>query len=87
MNINLIKKDEGVCECVGKHIPIPHKLFRVQEGDTTVEVCPNALMNLLSLMEQHQLHGGNPPGSVRKHYSEFIHDIYSLLYLKAGGSK
>lgn len=81
MNITLIKKEDGVCECVGKHIPLPHKLFRVTEKNATVELCPTALMNLLSLMEEHEAHDGTPPGRIRKHYSEFIHDVHTLLYL------
>jgi hypothetical protein len=80
MKITLIDKEEENCSCVGKHIPLPHKLFKVEHEDGVLYVCPNALMNLLSLAEQHQAHGGNPPGSVRKHYSDFVHELYSLLY-------
>ncbi|QIN94071.1 hypothetical protein PP459_gp162 [Streptomyces phage Wakanda] len=80
MKITLINKEEGTCSCVGKHIPLPHKLFLVESRGASMTVCPNAMMNLLSLAEQHVKHGGNPPGSVRKHYSEFVHEMYSLLY-------
>lgn len=78
MKITLVNTNEE-CKCVGKHIPKPHKLYRVDYSDGTVYVCPTAYSNLVALEEEYAKYGGLPPGSVRKHYSEFTHNLYRLL--------
>jgi hypothetical protein len=78
MKITLVNTNE-VCECVGKHIPKPNKLYRVDYADGFVYVCPTAYANLIALEEEYAKYGGLPPGSVRKHYSEFTHSLYRLL--------
>ncbi|XAO35284.1 hypothetical protein SEA_FRANCOB_88 [Streptomyces phage Francob] len=78
MKITLVNTNE-VCECVGKHIPKPSKLYRLDYADGYVYVCPTAYVNLVALEEEYARHGGLPPGSVRKHYSQFTHDLYRLL--------
>lgn len=78
MKITLIDNNE-VCECVGKHIPKPNKLYRVDYSGGFIFVCPTALANLQSLEEEYLKYDGLPPGSVRKHYSEFTHAFYRLL--------
>lgn len=80
MKVTLIDKEDNSCVCVGKHIPLPHKLFRVEGGNDSATVCPTALLNLLALVEEHARHGGNPPGSVRKHYSEYVQKLHALLF-------
>jgi hypothetical protein len=78
MKITLIDNNE-VCECVSKHIPKPMKLYRIDYSTGFIFVCPTAYYNLVSLEEEYAKHGGLPPGFVRKHYSEFTHDLYRLL--------
>jgi hypothetical protein len=78
MKITLVNTNE-VCECVGKHIPKPAKIYRVDFTNGSVYVCPTAYYNLVALEEEYTKYGGLPPGSVRKHYSEFTHNLYRLL--------
>lgn len=78
MNTNLINTNE-VCKCVGKHIPKPHKLYRIDYGSGVVYVCPTTYCNLIALEEEYAKFHGHPPGSVRKHYSEFTHELRRLL--------
>lgn len=81
MKITLIDSNYTniVCECVGKHIPKPSKLYRIDYPAGFIFVCPTAYTNLISLEEQYAEYNGLPPGSVRKHYSQFTHDLFSLL--------
>lgn len=78
MKITLINSNE-VCKCVGRHVPKPSKLYRIDFSGGSVLVCPNAYTSLLSLEEEYVKYDGLPPGSVRKHYSEFIHGLFRLL--------
>lgn len=78
MKITLVDCNE-VCECVGKHIPKPNKLYRIDYSGGYVFVCPTAYGNLIALEEEYLKYDGLPPGSVRKHYSEFTHALYKLL--------
>jgi len=78
MKITLVDSNE-LCECVGKHIPKPNKLYRIDYSDGYIFVCPTALANLQALEEEYVKYAGLPPGSVRKHFSEFTHDLYRLL--------
>lgn len=78
MRITLIDSNE-VCECVGKHIPKPNKLYRIDYPGGFTLVCPTAYINLVGLEEEYARYDGLPPGSVRKHYSEFTHNLYRLL--------
>lgn len=78
MKITLVDSNE-VCECVGKHIPKPNKLYRIDYSGGFIFVCPTAYGNLVSLEEEYVKYNGLPPGSVRKHYSEFTHALYKLL--------
>ncbi|AXG66347.1 hypothetical protein SEA_ANNADREAMY_87 [Streptomyces phage Annadreamy] len=78
MKITLVDSNE-VCKCVGKHIPKPTKLYRIDYSGGFVFVCPTAYLNLVSLEEEYVKHDGLPPGSVRKHFSEFTHELYRLM--------
>jgi hypothetical protein len=78
MKITLVDSNE-VCECVGKHIPKPNKLYRIDYSDGYIFMCPTAYANLVALEEQYAKYGGLPPGNVRKHYSQYTMDLYKLL--------
>ncbi|QNN99192.1 hypothetical protein SEA_FAUST_89 [Streptomyces phage Faust] len=78
MKITLVDSNE-VCECVGKHIPKPNKLYRVDYADGYIFMCPTAYANFVALEEEYVRYDGLPPGSVRKHYSQYTLDLYNLL--------
>lgn len=63
------------CRCVSKHVPLPLTYVTVRTSNMDIELCPTAHANLMSLLSEYDSHGGLPPGSVRKHYSEFIQTI------------
>jgi hypothetical protein len=64
-----------VCNCSNKHVPKPHKLFKVEIGDSMYHLCPTSYYNLTSLLEKWESCNGEPPGSVRKHYSDFVQGL------------
>jgi hypothetical protein len=69
-------EEERGCRCVTKHVPLPFVYYSVLLGDgTTVTLCPTAKDNLENFRKVASNYGGNPPGSVRKHYSEYIQTL------------
>lgn len=81
MKVTLVKKvlNNGKCTCVGKHVPLPQTLYEVEHEGEVVFLCPTSYWNLISFHEEHDHQGTPPPGSVRKHYSEFIQNLYRKL--------
>lgn len=71
-------RDNNTCSCVGKHVPLPHKLVSVEVGEDTIHLCPTTYYNLLCLREEYVRFKGTPPGNVRKHYSEFVQKLAAL---------
>lgn len=67
---------DNTCSCVGKHVPLPHKLYLL-DG---IYVCPTTYHNIMSLLDEYKRAKMVPPGSVRKHYSDFVQQIASRLY-------
>ena len=79
MKITLVSSNE-LCECVGKHIPKPTRLYKVDYSGGYIFLCPTALDNLRSLeIEFLSIYGEELPGSIKKHYSKFIQDVYDLV--------
>jgi hypothetical protein len=64
------------CSCSSKHVPKPHKLFKVEIDGVEYFLCPTSFYNLTTLLEKWEC--GEPPGSVRKHYSEFVQGLAKL---------
>ncbi len=80
MKITLINNsDKETCKCVGKHIPKSNKIYRIDYAAGRIFVCPTALANFHALEVEYVKYDGNPPGSVRKHFSKFVRDLYLLL--------
>jgi hypothetical protein len=60
-----------LCKCCSKHVPLP-TVLREYEG---VTVCPTTFSNILEYKRIWQSFGSRPPGSVRKHFSEYVQQI------------
>ncbi len=77
--------NENLCKCVGKHVPLPtvlhsHHIVPVylgggDESSNRVYLCPTTHDNVHSLLRQYAKYKGRPPGSVRKHYSEYVEHL------------
>ena len=65
------------CNCSNKHVPKPHKLIKVEigEGQAVHYLCPTTYYNLLHFLDLWRTGNGEPPGSVRKHFSEFVQKL------------
>lgn len=59
------------CKCCGKHVPLPIKLKEFNG----IKVCPTTYYNIIEYSDMWDLMGGRPPGSLRKHFSEYVQDI------------
>lgn len=71
----LVSSKNKECSCVGKHIPLPSVLVEVVLADKSlVYVCPTTYHNLVQFQRLR-----NPPGSVRKHFSDYVQRIAPLL--------
>lgn len=69
-------KENNSCSCVGKHVPLPHKLVKVDE----VYLCPTSYHNLLCLEAEYARFKGEPPGHIRKHFSDYIQSLVQLRH-------
>ena len=58
-----------MCLCCSKHVPKYHKTFLVVDN---IYVCPTTYENVLCLEEEYKKYKGRPPGSVRKHFSDYV---------------
>lgn len=68
----LVPIEGNRCICCTKHIPLPHLLHEMDNGEY---LCPTTYCNVLSLLSEYRRSGGRPPGSVRKHYSEYVQQL------------
>jgi hypothetical protein len=59
------------CKCCNKHVPLP-TVLREYSG---VVVCPTSFANILEYTRIWNAIGSRPPGSIRKHFSEFVQQI------------
>lgn len=71
-------RENNTCSCVGKHVPLPHKLITMEVDGEDIHLCPTTYHNLLCLKEEYIRFKGVPPGNIRKHYSEFVQKIAFL---------
>lgn len=56
------------CKCCGKHVPLP---VRLKEYNG-VKVCPTTFDNIIEYKRIWNELGKRPPGSVRKHFSDYV---------------
>lgn len=76
-------KENNTCSCVGKHVPLPHKLVSISVGTDVVHLCPTSYHNLLCLEAEYARFKGTPPGNIRKHFSDYIQNLVQLMHDRA----
>jgi hypothetical protein len=59
------------CKCCGKHVPLPVRL-KEYHG---IKVCPTTFDNIIEYRRIWNESGSRPPGSIRKHFSEYVQSI------------
>jgi hypothetical protein len=59
------------CKCCTKHVPLPIKL-KEYNG---IVLCPTTYYNVVEYKRIWDKYGARPPGSVRKHFSEYVQEI------------
>lgn len=59
------------CKCCGKHVPLPVKL----KDYNGITVCPTTFDNIVEYKRVWMESGKRPPGSIRKHFSEYVQVI------------
>ena len=59
------------CRCCGKHVPLPVRL-KEYEG---IKVCPTTFDNIIEYKRVWNEIGKRPPGSIRKHFSDYVQQI------------
>lgn len=77
---SVVDVEYRTCNCSNKHVPKPHKLIKVELGEAEVEyyLCPTTYYNLVKYLDLWSNGNGEPPGSVRKHFSEFVQRLAKL---------
>lgn len=87
VQVTLINNNHSYkCNCVTKHIPKYSEIYKIDFNGQEIFLCPTGFANLCSLEVQYIEFEGDPPGSVRKHFSEFIRNLYLMLVAGSGGS-
>lgn len=59
------------CKCCGKHVPLP----TVMREFNDITLCPTTFANVMEYTRLYNATGSRPPGSVRKHFSEYVQQI------------
>ncbi len=59
------------CKCCSKNVPLP-TVFKEYSGDT---ICPTTFANILEYKRIWTAIGSRPPGSIRKHFSDYVQQI------------
>ncbi len=59
------------CKCCTKHVPLP---TRLKEYDGKI-VCPTTFDNIHEYRRVWLDIGKQPPGSIRKHFSEYVQQV------------
>ena len=59
------------CKCCGKHVPLP---VRLKEYNG-IKVCPTTFDNIMEYKKIWNESGKRPPGSIRKHFSDYVQQI------------
>lgn len=67
-------KTSNTCLCVTKHVPLPTTLYKINN----TYLCPTAWDNAQAYESEIYKYRGNVPGSVRKHYSEYIQKLFKV---------
>ncbi len=59
------------CKCCSKHVPLP-TVLKEYNGET---ICPTTFANILEYKRIWTAIGSRPPGSIRKHFSDYVQQI------------
>ena len=78
--MNIYQEKAKECKCCGKHVPLPTTL-KEYEGNI---VCPTTFANIIEYVRIWNASGGRPPGSIRKHFSEYVQQIVEGQFSKKG---
>lgn len=68
------------CKCCGKHVPLPVRL-KEYEG---IKVCSTTFDNIIEYKRIWNELGKRPPGSIRKHFSEYVQSLVEKSLSKEG---
>jgi len=71
--------EDTLCRCCTKHVPNNLKTMLVTINSEVVYLCPTSFYNLESLRALYVHYLTEPPGSVRKHYSDYIQMLAKQL--------
>lgn len=63
------------CKCCGKHVPLP----TVLKSFNGITVCPTTFENIVEYKKIWDSMGSRPPGSIRKHFSEYVQQIVESI--------
>lgn len=66
-----MKKIHIECRCVGKHVPLPTKLLDYNG----IKLCPTTYQNIMEYKRMWEALGCEPPGNVRKHFSDYVQSV------------
>ncbi len=66
------------CKCCGKHVPLP----TVLKEFNGIKVCPTTFSNIIEYQRIWNSIGSRPPGSIRKHFSEYVQQIIEDYFRK-----
>ena len=81
--MSIYQEQAKECKCTGKHVPLP----TVMREYSNIMVCPTTFANLTEYERIWRSLGNRPPGSIRKHFSEFVQGIVeSTINKKADGT-
>jgi len=67
------------CKCVGKHVPLPTKLIDYNG----TKICPTTYENIMEYRRMWEVLGVEPPGSIRKHFSEYVQNLVKESFIDA----
>ena len=59
------------CKCCGKHVPLPTTLKEY----AGYMLCPTTFANVVEYKRLWKSLGARPPGSVRKHFSDYVQQL------------
>jgi hypothetical protein len=77
-NYELVDIGYRTCNCVNKHVPKPHKLVKLVIDDVEYFLCPTSFYNLVRLEQEWEVLGAEPPGSFRKHFSDYVQKLAKM---------
>jgi hypothetical protein len=69
--MSIYQEKAKACVCCSKHVPLPTRL----KDYNGVLVCPTTFDNIHEYRRVWLEIGSRPPGSIRKHFSEYVQKV------------